>query len=762
MVLGAASSSAALAQDASKPAAGALPPVTVESPKTRNVPATTTISSRRAASSSKPTVRRARSTEQAQSNQSRGASGQKSWDPRGPIDGYVADRSMTGTKTNTPLMETPQSISVVGADQIRDQKPASVAEALRYTPGVAAQFFGADTRNDWFQIRGFNVQDVGLLMDGLPLPAAFGFATWKLPINGLERIDILRGPSAVLYGGGSPGGFVNLISKTPPNQPLNYIETGVNSFGNAYLSFDFGGPVATKSSQGNDLYYKASQSNDLYYRMSGTVKNGGTQTDFINDDSYSIAPSIRYRPDLDTSLTIIALAQKDQTRVQDFLPYVGTVTNAPFGKIPTSLFASDPRDDYFKRETEMLGYQFEKSINDSVTFRQNARFSHDEVEFQTLLGNGYAGSPSTALLSRFNDFARDNSSQGNVDTQLEHRFATGPVQHTALFGVDYKHYELADLQAFDFATPALNLLNPAYGVAQGFPGTIFQNEIFTQQQTGVYAQDQMKIGRLTVVASGRNDWVSLNDNNLIGTSLSRDDSKFSGRVGVIYNTPIGLAPYASYATSFNPLVGTNFLTGQLFLPETGQQGEVGVKFEPAGFNGHFTAALFDLKRQNVLTASPTNVLQSVQTGEVTSRGVELEAVANATPELKLVASFTDFHIFDSKDVVPSLVGTVPTNTPSEMTSAWADYTFQSGRLAGFGFGAGVRYIGISYADQANTLVVPSFVLGDLSVHYQIANWRFALNVTNIADHIYVGGCSSATACFYGDRRREVATVSYKW
>lgn len=662
---------------------------------------------------------------------------------------------MTGTKTNTPIMETPASISVVGADQIRDQKPASVAEALRYTPGVGAQTFGSDTRNDWFQIRGFSAQDVGLSLDGLPLPSAFGFATWKIQPIGIERIDILRGPSAMLYGGGSPGGLVNIVSKTPPDQPLNYLETGVNSFGSAYLAFDFGGPVQTASGP----------SNDLFYRLAGIVKNGGTQTDFIYDDSYSIAPSIRYRPDQDTSFTVLALASKDQTRVQDFLPYVGTVVNAPFGRIPTSLFASDPRDDYFKRETEMLGYQYEKNIDDNFTFRQNARFSHDEVQFQTLLGNGYVGgNPATAMLSRFNDFARDNANQGAIDTQLEYRFATGPVQHTALFGVDYRHYELADLQAFDFATPALNLLKPVYGIPLGFPADVFQNETFTQQQTGVYAQDQLKIGRLTVVMSGRNDWVTLDDNNMIGPSLSRDDSKFSGRIGAIYNTPIGIAPYASYTTSFNPLVGINSAgpTPELFLPETGQQGEVGVKFEPAGFDGHFTAALFDLKRQNVLTTDPSNAMESIQTGEVTSRGVELEAVANVTPALKLIASFTDFDIFVSKDLNPAIVGTVPTNTPSEMASAWADYTFQSGQLAGFGFGAGVRYVGVSYADQANSFVVPSFVLGDLALHYQVANWRFALNITNIADHIYVGGCSSPTACFYGDRRRTVASVSYKW
>src|ERR1700749_5329594 len=103
---------------------------------------------------------------------------------------------MSATKTNTPIMETPQSISVIGADQIRDQKPASVAEALRYTPGVASTFFGADTRNDWFQIRGFNAQDIGLFLDGLQLTGNFAFATWKLPTFGMERIDILRGPSA--------------------------------------------------------------------------------------------------------------------------------------------------------------------------------------------------------------------------------------------------------------------------------------------------------------------------------------------------------------------------------------------------------------------------------------------------------------------------------------------------------------------------------------------------------------------------------------
>ena len=587
----------------------------------------------------------------------------------------MAERTLTGTKTNTPIMETPQAISVVGQEEIRDQNPQNLAAALRYAPGVRAETFGADTRNDWFKIRGFDAQDVGLFQDGLQL-SSFAFATWKFPPWGIQRIDILRGPSAVLYGGSGPGGIVNVISKKPPYTPNNIVETGVDSFGNGYFSFDFGGPVITANGP----------SNELFYRLLGSVKGGPTQVDFTPDNSYFFAPSLTFKPDLDTTFTILASAWKNDTRVQGFLPYVGTVVNAPFGRIPTRLFASDPSVDFFRREQAMVGYQFEKNVSDDFTFRQNARIAHDDVRFQTLLGNGYVGgNPASALLSRFNDYARDIATQVNLDNQFEYRFATGPVLHKTLVGVDLKNYKINDLQAFDFATPPLNLLNPVYGVPQGFPGTVFANQEITQKQLGVYAQDQMKLGRLTLVLSGRNDWVNTFNDNLLAPSQGRDDTQFSGRAGLIYNTDLGIAPYASYATSFNPIIGTNFVTGRLFAPETGVQTEVGVKIEPTGLNGRFGVALFDLKRQNVLTTNPINPLQSVQTGEVTSRGIELEAVANVTPELKVTGWFTNYRLFVSKDLNPLLIGTVPTNTPTTIASLWADYTFKTGPLTGFRF-----------------------------------------------------------------------------
>lgn len=735
---------ASLAQSSTQGGAQSLPPVTIAAPEQR----------RRAAA---PAPRRAQ--RQLQTANSRKPQPQRDVGvvetPRGPVHGYVARRSSSGTKTNTPIMETPQAVSVIGAEQIRDQKPNKLDEVLRYTAGVRAGTFGADTRNDWWLIRGFKSDDVGLFLDGMQLFYT-SYASWKLQPSNMERVEVLRGPSAVLYGGSSPSGIVNVISKTPPAEPVRYIETGVNNFGNAYVGFDVGGPVATQPQD-------SKQDGKLLYRVVGQVQNGNTQVNFTPDNNYFIAPSFTWKPDADTTFTVLASASKQDTRGINFLPYQGTVTNAPFGKIPTSFFVGDPNVDKFTREQEMLGYQFERNLTDDLTFRQNARFAHIDLTYRGFVGNGW-DNINTATMGRYNWYAKNTANQADLDNQLEYRFNTGPVRHTMLFGVDLKGYQIDDYQANNFGTvPSINVFNPAYGLDIPLTGAPFRNFLLTQKQAGTYVQDQMKFGNFTLVLSGRNDWVETTQaaRDSGANIASRDDSKFSGRAGLIYNFENGIAPYVSYATSYNPIIGLN-AQNQLFLPETGRQAEIGVKVAPKGFDGYFTASVFDLKRQNVATTDPSNALLQNQTGEVTSRGIELEAVANATRELKLIGAFTSYHLFTSKDLDQSLIGKTPTNTPEMLISGWADYTFKDGPLEGFGFGGGVRYVGSSWADAANTLEVPSVVLGDLAVHYEWQNWRTAINVINLTDKIYVASCASASSCFYGDRRRVTASVSYKW
>ncbi|MES2196010.1 MAG: TonB-dependent siderophore receptor [Pseudomonadota bacterium] len=731
-------------------AQSSLPPVTVDAPKPRSVERTQRASTAR----TRGTINRARANRNvaAAPQVSSRSSSSGVENPQGPVNGYVANRSLTGTKTNTPLREIPQSISVVGAEQIRDQKPQTFDQILRYTPGVSGEQFGADTRNDWFILRGFRAQQDAFFLDGMSLFST-GFATWKLQPFGLERVEVLRGPSSVLYGGGSPGGVVNAVSKMPQAEPIRYIEAGINSYGNRYTSFDFGGRAILPPNSGT-----------LDYRFIGTLKGGGTQVDFAQDDSYFFAPSVTYRPDLDTRITILAQASRDRTNGNNWLPYEGSVTAAPFGRISTKLFTSEPGQDFVRRDQAMIGYQFEHDFSNYLTLRQNARYAKVNVNINSYIGANYIGFPpvpASATLQRYRFLTNDSAELATVDTQLQGRFSTGAISHTVLAGLDYKKYRLDDWQASAFPAGPLNVLNPVYGSFTPIAGPPYLNRVLDQQQIGIYLHDQMKLDRFTFVVSGRQDWVDTQNFDRQGPYLSRDSGKATGRAGLIYAADYGISPYISYATGFNPVIGTT-AAGQFFTPEESKQVEVGAKWEPAGFNGSLNVAWFDLRKTNALTVDPNNIFAQVQNGEVTSRGIELSVVNNLTREFKMVGSVSSYDLYISRDPNAALLGKRPVAIPTVTASLWGDYTFQSGPLSGFGFGGGVRYVGESFADQANTLAVPARGLADAVLHYEYQQWRAALNVTNIADKIFVSSCDGVSSCFYGERRKATLSLAHRW
>ncbi|MGU3361242.1 TonB-dependent siderophore receptor [Methylobacterium sp. M6A4_1b] len=672
-------------------------------------------------------------------------------DPRGPVAGYVATRSVSSTKTDAAIIRTPQAISVVGRQQIDDQKPASLAEATRYAPGVRGETFGADPRNDWFLIRGFTAQESGYFLDGLQLFTS-AFATWKLEPFGLERLEILRGPNSGLYGGASPGGIINAVSKRPPIIPIRYVETGVDNYGNAYAGFDIGGPVDAPGTEGK-----------LFYRFVGLGRAGGTQVDYVNNDRFFFAPSITWKPDADTSLTVLAQVQRDRAGTQNFLPYEGTVTPAPFGFIKTNRFTGDPATDRLTRAQDFVGYEFEHRFENDVKFRQNARHGSVSVNLANRFGGGYATNSAAADLSRFDFLAQNTGVQSDIDNQLIIPFRTGDVGHTVLAGFEYRRYQLDDNQRFG-SGPSLNLIRPIYPNTPLNLSFALNNSVITQNQFSAYLQDQITFGNFTLLLTGRNDWVATdNDPRTPGSvGQSRDVSAFTGRAALIYNDESGLAPYVSYAQGFTPLVGVNTSLQQLFLPEKSEQTEVGLKYKPPGFDGYFAAALFDLTRTNVLTANPANVLQSIQTGAVNSRGFEVEAVANLAPGLRAVASYTAYDLAVTRDGTAANIGKTLVNTPEQYGSLFVDYTFQNGFLRGFGLGGGVRGVGRSFADTANLFRVPGYVVGDLVAHYDWEGWRFALNVSNVSDERIVSSCNSVTACYYGERRRVLGSIGYRW
>jgi iron complex outermembrane receptor protein len=212
----------------------------------------------------------------------------------GPVRGYVAKRTTVGSKTATPLNEVPQAVSVVGRQEMDDRGVVNkVDEALRYTPGVVVGPYGTDPDTDWYYIRGFDASQTGVYMDELNL-FAYGFGNFQIDPFMLERVDVLKGPASVLYGGANPGGIVNMVRKRPTDDPYFYTDIGINSNGNAFTGFDMSDKLGT--------------SDTMSYRLTGKIAGGDGYTDFTHDVRGFIMPQLTVSPDESTKLTVWAYA----------------------------------------------------------------------------------------------------------------------------------------------------------------------------------------------------------------------------------------------------------------------------------------------------------------------------------------------------------------------------------------------------------------------------------------------------------------------
>ncbi|KRD49370.1 ferrichrome-iron receptor [Ensifer sp. Root278] len=683
-------------------------------------------------------------------------------DATGPVEGYVAKATTTGSKSATPINEIPQSVSVIGRDELDDRGVVNkIDEALRYTPGVMAEPFGVDPDTDWFYIRGFDATQTGVFLDGLNL-FSYGFGGFQIDPFMLERVEVLKGPASVLYGGANPGGIVSLISKRPSDGSSTYVETGINNNGNAFLGIDVNRPL----------------DDAINYRVTGKVSGGNNYTDHSEDMRGFILPQITYQPDDATSLTVYGLLQGlDQVHTGGgFLPYVGTVVDAPFGKIDRKAFFGEPAIDTGTYVQQMLGYEIKHEFDSGWQFSQNLRYGHLYKHENGPYTYGYydpslpfpvSPTPATPdnLLYRLGFEATSKVDTFGVDNRLEGEFETGALDHTLLVGLDYKLFRLDHVQASSAATP-ISATDPVYGAPQP-ANAIYINQVITQQQLGVYAQDQIRFGDgWLVTLNGRYDYVDTKTDNgptfwapTQNSSFDYSEGAVSGRAGLAYEFDNGLTPYVSVATFFNPIVAVT-ATGNT-KPEEGEQFEAGVKYEPYFFDGVLTASIYQLTKRNAFVTDPLTSI-STQTGEVRSRGIELEGKVNLNESWKVIAGLDFMDIEVTEDANRALVGKSPYLAPDAQASLWVDYTVQQGALEGVSLGAGVRYRGESWADKENTAKVPSSTVFDAGLRYEKDGWGAALNVTNLFDKEYVSGCSGVLVCGYGDARTVTLKLSKTW
>ncbi|WP_319518186.1 TonB-dependent siderophore receptor [uncultured Martelella sp.] len=678
-------------------------------------------------------------------------------DGTGPVDGYVARETRTGSKNDTPIAAIPQFVSVIGRDELDDRGAnAKVDETLRYTAGVFAQPFGADQDTDWIYVRGFDASQTGMYLDGLNL-WSYGFGGFQIDSTFLERVEVLQGPASVLYGGSNPGGIVNLVSKRPQPENFTYSEIGINNFGNAYLDLDTNGTT---------------EDNGISWRFTGKVSGGDQYADQSEDFRGVLMPQITWSADDQTALNIYAYySSLDQnTGSNGFLPYYGTVEPQYFGRIPRDANYGEPSTDEGLIQQMLVGYEFEHTFDSDWTFTSNARYGHVMRKenqpypygyYDPATGTGFLTKPAAdgAYLTRlgFNhkttvdSFAADNRLNGNV--------TTGMFDHDILVGLDYRYYQLDSVQASSTATP-ISVIDPVHGVPQP-ANSVYLDQTLTQQQLGIYAQDQIRFGGgFIATLNGRYDYVHTDlDDHLGSVSYRSNDNAVSGRAGLAYEFENGITPYVSASTFFNPLIG-NSIDGPL-EPEDGYQVEGGLKYQPFAFDGLFTASVFHITKNNWTVTDPLTFLDS-QVGQVDADGVEFEGKVNLNDDWKLLGSFTwqSQEIKDHAD--PSLIGNEPYLVPNVTAAAWLTYTVPEGALEGLSLGGGIRFEGESWADMANTEKVPASTVFDLNVSYERNDWTAAINVVNLFDKEYVAGCQGLNVCGYGQSRTITASLGKKW
>jgi len=663
--------------------------------------------------------------------------------------GYVTQTSTTGSRTNQSVLATPQSLSVISRGEMDDRNVQSTTQALQYTPGVFASTSAISSRFDYFTVRGFDSTLSGTLLDGLRSTTQQSYVRYEP--YGLEQLDVLRGPNGFLYGAGSPGGIINGISKRPQSQVRHEVALQTGSHGRMQGQFDTTGPL--------------SDDKTLLYRVVGVARESNTQFDNVPDDTLYLAPSLTWQPDADTTLTILSSVSRNKFGPpRPFLPLYGTLRSNPNGQVNRNSYLDGTNLDNHMTQTN-LGYELDHHFGDRWTFHSASRYSETDLMTQTLSGNALDADMRT--LSRT---AYAFSIKGKIfatDNNLKTEWDAGPVHGSSVAGVSFRHtgedyrLNLGRASSIDIYHPAGNGLFPATNLITS-----------TQQnanETGVYLSNSLALyQRLNLDLSARQDWATVNTKNRLSDSYtSQNDRRFTWRAGVSWIADSGVAPYVSYATSFAPVLGTN-LYGENFKPTTGKQWEVGVKYQPEALDALFTLAWFDLKQDNVQTADPLNALNKLQTGQVSSTGIEASATANLTDQWKLIASYTWTDLETTKTNTAGEQGKTPTASPEHMASLWSHYTVASGPLTSLGLGAGVRYVGATWADSANTIKVPDYTLVDASIQYDLGQLNghlqglnVALNANNLFNKHYQVSCST-TSCSTGYDRSLSATLSYRW
>lgn len=646
----------------------------------------------------------------------------------GPADDIVVTAD-AGTKTDTPLIEIPQPVSVITAEQYLSQGAISISDTVKYAAGVNANAYGRDTRVDSFVVRGI---DALQFRDGMRDIFSYYASITSDPYN-FSQVEIVRGPASVLFGQGSIGGLVNLVTKTPT------FKTG-GEISATYGSYD------RKEVMGD---VNLALTNNFAVRLVGRVRDADTYVDHVPDDRVFFAPSVRWQPTPDTDVILTGLYQEDDTgSTSQFLPVVGTFLPNPNNseQLDRFTFVGKPGWDRYAGRSLQGGGSVTHDFSDNVRLSLKARYIDSDLDYFTHYTDSYAnptnpyaadgrtiGLYSDASIARMNVFSTDNNLQVKFNTGAE-------IEHKVLVGIDYSWNEVRKRSGYGYEV--IDLYDIDYD-ALTIPEIGSDWTVSGYKQLGLYIQDQIRVyDRVSIVLGGRHDRV---DN--LGGEI---DNATTFRAGIIGEVAANISPFFSYTESFLPVTDVD-ANGNQLKPQTGRQFEAGLKWQP-DLNTLVTVTAFHIKERNRVLYDGAGDASS--SGLLTTKGIEVEASRVLPGNFEVLANYGYNKLKASQSL---------DYMPRHMASFWTTKTFGASDGAQLRLGAGAVYTGKRRSVNSTwSLVTPSYTTVDALAEITWDNWRFSINATNLLNKQYYASCLARGDCFMGAPRNVMGTVGFKF
>jgi len=632
----------------------------------------------------------------------------------GTSEGYIATNSVTATKTDTPLIDIPQTINVVTREQLDDQSHHSLADVLRYVPGTTVG--QGEGNRDQITLRGQNTT-ADFFLDGVRDDVQYYRGLYNI-----ERVEILKGPYALIFGRGGGGGIINRVQKSPKTEVFTAGQASVNSFGAYDFSADLNAPL-------NDM---------AAVRLNAVYENLDSHRDFVGGERYAWNPYVAFKLGGDWNLGLSYEYVNDDRTTDRGIPSIATGAGQPNRPLAgyRDQFFGVPGVNRTKLEAQIAKLRLDGKLADNLSFSSTLLYGDYDKIYINVFANGAATSQNgTVALSSYSDpTTRENFiAQGNLVWDVN----TGPLAHKILIGAEYGDQKSAN-RRFNgtLSSGSLNLANPV------FPTVAFnrfaRETLWAVEFFSAFVQGHMSIGEyVDVVAGLRYDSFDIQGVDLfpaVDRPFARKDDKISPRLGLIFKPQENVSLYGSYSQSFLPRSGDQFLalsvTQENLAPEKYTNYELGAKWDIRP-KLNVTLALFQLDRSNATTPDPANPLASINVGKTRTKGVELSVAGRITPDWQLHGGYSyQDAALAGNDLVR--LGQVP----KHQASLWNRYDFTD-RLAA---GVGIIHQSSQFAairTTATTTKLPSFTRVDAAVFYDLSEAvQLQLNVENLFDTTY--------------------------